>query len=386
MFCAVDDDGDKTISREEFLDKMNNTEFLTAYHAILKRVDFMAVLKSRPASLSLMEFLCLLYPRLKPADMKVVMRWCYERDAMDIFKGGKDRIGKTTQDEWHAIFTALDTDGSGKISVKELQDANILSPGELYRYLAMHDENQDGEVSLAEFMQVIHKKVQESKITVEGDDKDALLAVSDHLSLLYHRNTVEGHKPPRPSRTSTSLKLVEAEIVTTATEDTPQDTPSLESPSGQRSSKFGFKSAKVRGGTSSRFGRSHSEGPGNRSRKAAHAANSHSPNASDKLWKTEPLVLPLLADGPTSPSRMQEAADEMGVTPIQTEDNQESSPNMPQRTPSVRRQRPHTSPKGVSTPRLLIVERWDPENPKNFPIPPRTPVVITKKRPPLFRG
>lgn len=431
MFCAIDSSGDKAISREEFLERMSDTEFLSKHSVVLKRVDLMSILLSRPASLSLMEFLCLLYPRLKPDDMKVLMRWCYERDAMDIFKMGTPKIRETTKEDWALIFAALDSDNSGKISVVELQDANILTSAELYQYLAMHDGDQDGEISFEEFMQVMHKKVQESKIKDQGqsDHKDALIAVSGQLSSLFTK-TASGGGTGSTSRKN--MKIIETrkslgdmmhdslgESIEEA-EDATDNAQQEATPSGKQSSSplSKMRAAKAASGMSFRkspsdtrstnLKRSQSDsrnsvGTGSRSKEKLPPARNSIKSQTVPLQ--DPLQLPVLADASQSPARtslspqrplphsLSEPGEETD-SPAQNGERQEGSLTLPVRSPHTRKFRPQTSPKGhwsphttsVETPRLLIVERWDPENPKNFPIPPRTPVEIKKKRPPLFRG
>lgn len=398
MFCAIDQSGDKAISREEFLEMMSDPQFLSKYSVILKRVDFMAVLKSRPASLPLMEFLCLLYPRLKPDDMKVLMRWCYERDAIDIFKGKKGGR-ETTRQDWQDVFSALDTDKSGKISVKELKDASILSDAELYRYLAMHDEDQDGEISLEEFMTVMQKKIE-----IAEEEENPLMYVSADLQSIWKSRPLAAQKKPAMPQRLDSMSVSEmgevANIIEDAT-DLSVDAipPAPDSPSLHKSSPFGtspltFGKAK----SSNVFGRSKTtESHSTRSRpKIGASATQPLASTSPRRTSQSPRTPSAAKTAPTpnrtsmlpTTLRVQHElpADTGHKETVTEEHHKEDSPRSNPTTPACKCKPRPLDIKGITSPRWIVVERWDPENPKNFPIPPRSKVEITKKRAPLFRG
>merc|ERR1719316_1642153 len=103
--------------------------------------------------------------------MDIVLRWCSERDALDIIQG-KDFGG--TQEDWQAAFKALDTDNSGKVSVQEIRDAQLIQPGALYKYMSKHDIDNEGEINFDEFLECVS--------ALKGDCNDAQKGISGELA------------------------------------------------------------------------------------------------------------------------------------------------------------------------------------------------------------
>mmetsp|Transcript_9406 Transcript_9406/g.22606 ORF Transcript_9406/g.22606 Transcript_9406/m.22606 type:complete len:582 (+) Transcript_9406:40-1785(+) len=149
--------------------------------------------------ISLRNFLCLLWPKASDAAVECCTRWCRSFHAHQVltsllrqkrasmrqsrlFRGSiEDPMGMTAsgrkpvagfesleREDLQALFEALDVDGNGKLSARELCTRGGLSAREAQRLLRVWDQDADGELTMKELSSVVQAVDSSLKQQVKG--------------------------------------------------------------------------------------------------------------------------------------------------------------------------------------------------------------------------
>lgn len=141
----------------------------------------------KKASFNVEDMMRLIWPASTAADLKEMKRWCvyFSRTAQDKPKVKPPDVLKDEEfDGLRSVFLELDCDHSGTLSMEELIAHGLIYEDEAIRFLQEWDMDEDGELSMMEFCQMMcplgHRAHKNSTIGTRNDG--TIITFDKHLN------------------------------------------------------------------------------------------------------------------------------------------------------------------------------------------------------------
>lgn len=161
VFCSMDKQNRKRISRREFLEALAD-ETSQAKLRTLRRSGLHQRFRESAADVTLEEFFKLMWPKATQDDMAKLLRWVKLREAQSVLR---EQQFKGDNHELRKIFDLLDENGDGVLSVRELQRSEILTKDEICQI--MGSGRLDAQVNWSDFLSFVQPHLKKMYMTAE---------------------------------------------------------------------------------------------------------------------------------------------------------------------------------------------------------------------------
>jgi calmodulin len=157
----MDEDGNGSISRGEFRNsyinqKKEKKDEKSTSQPFFSDSFFDIIDANGSESITFRELVKAMYPQASKEELTEIEKWAFPKEAPK--KKVRAELSPEQQLEIEAIFKLYDRDGSGSINLQELKNATLslgMGKGEVEKMFSSMDSDQDGTVTLAEFIEAM---------------------------------------------------------------------------------------------------------------------------------------------------------------------------------------------------------------------------------------
>lgn len=133
---------------------------------IMRKTKIYDRLRSKSDPVTSDEFFRLAWPSVTKSDLELFQQWAVLRT---VNRAVREEGYQGSADDMEALFTALDYDGDGRVSLAEFERGEILEPGEVQKLRARAEGSGDAGMTYEEFNLVVKPALTRKFVSAETE-------------------------------------------------------------------------------------------------------------------------------------------------------------------------------------------------------------------------